>query len=62
MGVEKSVEAFFQGEDGVLRYQGRLYVPNVDNLREQILAETHNSWYSINLGDTNMYRNLRDIY
>jgi len=43
MGVEKSVEAFFQGEDGVLRYQGRLYVPNVDNLREQILAETHNS-------------------
>ncbi|WMV49471.1 hypothetical protein MTR67_042856 [Solanum verrucosum] len=43
MGVEKSVEAFFQGKDGVLRYQGRLNVPNVDDLREKILSEAYSS-------------------
>ncbi|XP_070042958.1 uncharacterized protein [Nicotiana tomentosiformis] len=31
------------GEDGVLRFQGRLCVPNVDGLREKILEEAHNS-------------------
>ena len=36
--LKKSVEAFSQGGDGVLRYQGRLCVPNVDELREQILS------------------------
>ncbi|WMV41068.1 hypothetical protein MTR67_034453 [Solanum verrucosum] len=34
--LRKSVEAFSQGGDGVLRYQGRLCVPNVDDLREQM--------------------------
>ncbi|XP_075111726.1 uncharacterized protein LOC142181934 [Nicotiana tabacum] len=31
------------GEDGVLQCQGRLCVPNVDNLRERVMAEAHNS-------------------
>ncbi|XP_070019883.1 uncharacterized protein [Nicotiana sylvestris] len=31
------------GEDGVLRLQGRLCVPNVDGLRERILEEAHSS-------------------
>ncbi|WMV25201.1 hypothetical protein MTR67_018586 [Solanum verrucosum] len=35
--LKKSVEAFSQLGDGVLRYQGRLCVPNVDNLREKIV-------------------------
>ncbi|XP_069154286.1 uncharacterized protein [Solanum lycopersicum] len=37
------VEVFSQGGDGVLRYQGRLCVPNVGELRQHILAEAHNS-------------------
>ncbi|XP_070054334.1 uncharacterized protein [Nicotiana tomentosiformis] len=33
-------------EDGVLRLQGRLYVLNVDCLREKILEEAHSSrWF-----------------
>ncbi|XP_049384520.1 uncharacterized protein LOC125848627 [Solanum stenotomum] len=43
--LKKSVEAFFQGGDGVLRYHSRLCVPNVDELRKQILAEAHSSWW-----------------
>ena len=30
----KVIESFSKGGDGVLRYQGRLCVPNVDGLRE----------------------------
>ncbi|KAH0672236.1 hypothetical protein KY284_023323 [Solanum tuberosum] len=41
------VEVFSQGGDGVLRYQGRLCVPDVGELRQHIFAEAHNSRYSI---------------
>src|SRR5687767_15949628 len=58
----KVIEAFSKGGDGVLRYQGRICVFNVDGLRELILEEAHSSQYSIHPGSTKMYRNLRDIY
>ena len=51
-----------QGGDGVLRYQGRLCVPDVGELRQHILAEDHNSRYSIHLGATKMYRDMREVY
>ena len=53
------VEVFSQGGDGVLRYQGGLCFPDVGELRQYILAEAHNSRYSINPGVTKMYRDLR---
>ena len=56
------LEVFSQGEDGVLRYQGRLCVPDVGELIQHILAEAHNSRYSIHPGATNKYRNLREVY
>ncbi|KAH0667849.1 hypothetical protein KY285_029055 [Solanum tuberosum] len=40
--VVEKVEVFSQGGDGVLRYQGRLCVPNVGELRQQFLTEAHN--------------------
>ena len=56
------VEVFYQRGDGVLRYQGRLCVPDVRELREHILAEAHNTRYSIHPGATKMYRDLWEIY
>ena len=56
------VEIFSQGGDGVLRYQGRLCVPDVGELRQHILAEAHNSRYSIHPGAIKMYRDLREVY
>ena len=50
------------GGDGVLRYQGRLCVPNVEDLRKQILEEAHGSRYSIHPGATKMYHDLRVVY
>nr|XP_016482900.1 PREDICTED: uncharacterized protein LOC107803648 [Nicotiana tabacum] len=50
------------GEDGVLRCQGRLCVPDVDNLWGRVMAEAHNSRYSMHLGSTKMYRDIKEIY
>ncbi|XP_069148139.1 uncharacterized protein [Solanum lycopersicum] len=56
------VEVFSQGGDGGFRYQGRLCVPDVGDLRHHILVEAHNSRYSIHPGATKMYRDLREVY
>ena len=56
------MEVFSQGGDGVLSYQGRFCVSNVGELRQYIFAEAHNSRYSIHLGSTKMYRDLREVY
>ncbi|KAH0689476.1 hypothetical protein KY289_016834 [Solanum tuberosum] len=59
---KQKVLAFEQGGDGVLRFQGRLCVPMVDGLQERIMEEVHSSRYSIHLGSTKMYRDLREFY
>ena len=40
---------------GVLYYQDRLCVPDVRELKDEILADAHHSRYSIHPGSTNMY-------
>ena len=37
-------------------------VPAVGELRQHILAEAHNSRYSIHPGATKIYRDLREVY
>ncbi|XP_059310064.1 uncharacterized protein LOC132061230 [Lycium ferocissimum] len=51
-----------EGDDGTLRYQGRLCAPNVDRLRERIMAKVHRSRYSIHPGATKMYHVLKEVY
>ena len=41
---------------------GRLCVPDVDNLREEILEEAHFAAYSVHPGATKMYHSIRDFY
>ena len=48
--------------DGVLRYKGRLCVPDVAGLRDRIMSEAHYSWYSIHPGSTKMYHDIKDMY
>ena len=54
-------ESFSMGGD-VLWYQGRLYVPNVDGLRNRILEEAHGYYYSIHPGSTKLYHDLREVF
>jgi hypothetical protein len=53
---------FSIAEDGTLRYQNRLCVPNEDNLKMIILTEAHQSLYTVHPGSTKMYRDLRERY
>ena len=60
--LSKSNESFSQGEDGVLRHQGRLCVLDVDGLRELIMEEAHGFRFSIHLGARKMYCDLGETY
>ena len=46
----------------MLRYQGRLCEPNIDNIRPNIIAEDHGSRYFIHPGSNKMYHYLKEIY
>ena len=48
--------------DGSLWYRGRVVVPQLTDLREEILREFHYSRFSVHLGDTKMYQDLRRQY
>ncbi|MCI77174.1 hypothetical protein A2U01_0098444, partial [Trifolium medium] len=45
-------------EDGVVRYRGRVCVPDVPELKKMILEEGHRSGLSIHPGVTKMYQDL----
>ena len=47
--------------DCVLRYQGRLCMTDVENLRGKILEEAHGSVYSIHSSATKMYCDLHEV-
>ena len=49
-------------EDGALRYGNRLFVPNDEELKKEILSEAHHSPYSIHPGSTKMFRDLSKHY
>ena len=45
--------------DGSLRYRGRVVVPRLTDLREEILREFHCSRFSVHPGGMKMYQDLR---
>ena len=54
--------AFSLSQDGILNFNGRLCVPNDEELRKQILSEAHETPYSIHPGATKMYQDLREYF
>ena len=60
--LNKAIKTFSQGEDRVLRHQGRFYVPDVDGLGETILEDAHGSRYTIHRTATKINRDLHEIY
>ena len=55
-------ESLNVGDDGILRYQDKLCVLDVDDLRTRIVVEAHGSRYSIHPGSTKMYHDLKQNY
>ncbi|GFS36766.1 hypothetical protein Acr_00g0047920 [Actinidia rufa] len=52
----------FTLQDKALRFQGRLCVPNISEVKRQVLEEAHNTKFTMHPGGTKMYRNLKEIF
>ncbi|GJS20235.1 putative reverse transcriptase domain-containing protein [Tanacetum coccineum] len=50
---------FSVDDDGVVWFEDRLCVPNDQALREKVMTEAHSSPFTIHLGSTKMYRDLK---
>ena len=48
--------------DGSLQYRGRVVVPQLTDLREEILREFHYSRFAVHPGGTKIYQDLRRQY
>ena len=44
--LEKMYEGYKLEEDGLLTYKGRIYIPNVADLRRDVMDEIHQAQYS----------------
>ncbi|KAL9374753.1 hypothetical protein Peur_031632 [Populus x canadensis] len=53
---------FVIGDDDVLRYRDRLCVPDVDDLRRELMVEAHQTVYTMHPGSTKMYKDLKVCY
>ena len=58
----KMNEYFALGGDDKFRYQDSLCVLDVNDFRTNIIAKAHGYSYSIYLGSTKMYHDLKQIY
>ena len=48
--------------DGMIKFEKRIWVPVVPELKDEILQEAHRSSYAIHPGSTKMYQDLRQYY
>ena len=49
-------------EKEIMRYVSWIWIPNVQELKDELLHEGHSSRYSIHPGSTKMYRDLKEYY
>jgi hypothetical protein len=53
---------FTEDEQGTIWFKKRICVPEIECLRQLILREAHDSAYSIHLGSTKLYQDLKEKY
>jgi hypothetical protein len=56
---EEKSSGFSEGEEGVLRYNGRICVASIKELKDKILREAYQSAYNIHPGGNKMYHDLK---
>jgi hypothetical protein len=59
---EEKLSGFSEDDEGVLWYKGRICLPNVKELKDQILHQAHESAYSIHPEGYKMYLDLKATY
>ena len=67
--MKKIIEEFdskprpeFVFENGVLKFQNRLCVPDCYDLRKRVMTEAHSSKFAMHPGNTKMYHNLKQNF
>ena len=61
--VQKGLRTDFAvRDDGVLVMGNRLCIPDIKELKKEIMEEAHYSAYTMHPGSTKIYRTLRDHY
>ena len=60
--LDDSESDFHVNDNGVLWFRGKLCVPKVQELKEEIIVEAHNSPFSSHPGSTKMYQDLKQIF
>ena len=61
--MEAGVQSEFKiHEDGSLRIENRICIPNDSVLKHEILQEAHQTGYTVHPGGTKMYRDLKKMY
>lgn len=55
-------DGYYFEPNGLLRYQGRMYVPNFEELRNLVWKEVHEAPYSGHLGVTKMLEDVKPLY
>ncbi|WVZ97801.1 hypothetical protein U9M48_043313 [Paspalum notatum var. saurae] len=53
---------FREDKQGTVWYKNRICVPDVDSKKKLILSEAHDTAYSIHLGSTKMYHDLKERF
>jgi hypothetical protein len=59
---DEKYKCFHQNSKGTLWFEDRLVVPKNGDLKKKILDEAHLSKFSMHLGSTNMYHDLKPLY
>ena len=61
--AKKGLQSEFKvSKDGILRFRGRICVPDDLKVKNQLLKEAHRSKYTMHPGSTKMYQNLHGEY
>lgn len=53
---------FSEARDGTILFQERVCIPNDEGIKRQVLEEAHKSNFSVHLGSTKMYHDLKKAY
>ncbi|XP_073159070.1 uncharacterized protein [Henckelia pumila] len=54
--------ALYTMKDEIVHHKGRMWVPTVDSLREEVMTETHTVPHSIHPGSKKMFKDLQKLY
>jgi hypothetical protein len=60
--LDPKYEGYSLEADGLLRYQGRMYIPENGDIQSIILKESHRGLYSAHPGVKKMYANMRKLF